>query len=81
MSNGGVLWRDQEHHLGQGGRGMQGAAARSLCAWFLVLGPWFSDSACMRVCLFPLVSVQSTPILLQSRCQLRQAWPGYAGCM
>lgn len=44
MDNGGVLWRDQEHHhLGQGGRGMQCrvllllAAARSLCAWFLVL--------------------------------------------
>lgn len=82
MGNGGVLWRDQEHHLGQGGRGMQ---CRVLLLLLLLLdlsapGSWFSVSACMRVCLFPLVSVQSTPILLQSRCQLRQAWPDYAGC-
>lgn len=77
--------KSKHHHLGQGGRGMQ---CRVLlldlsAARFLVLGPAslrLCVSACMRVCLFPLVSVQSTPILLQSRCQLRQAWPGYAGC-
>lgn len=27
----------------------------------------------------PLVSVQSAPILVQSRCQLGQAWPVHAG--
>lgn len=65
---------------GQGGRGMQ---CRVLLLLLLLLdlaapGSLLSLSVC--ACLFPLVSIQSTPILLQSRSQLRQAWPVYAGC-
>lgn len=61
---------------GQGGRGMQCRVLLVVVVVVVILRLLF-----VRACLFSLVSAQSNPVLLQLRCQLRQAWPGHAGCM
>lgn len=76
MDNGRCAVAESRAAPGQGGRGMQ---CRVLLLLLDLAAPG-SLSLSVCACLFPLVSVQSTPILLQSRSQLRQAWPVYAGC-